>query len=1113
MAKVIFTEFAWLEKKLDHERGLDSFARSKVPVIQYLPPYFKDENMMCPPQNEEAKHKLQYSSFDPLIKEDKKWTPSELRLLKESVKNSVILASVQKFKDRKEILREKIQRAGVETSPEEIKQWKDEIEDLDRKVKHAKEGQVDSAQVDVVDYSTVDWLKISTPSFTSWAALAKKLQTQRTPYQCFERYRSDMYRMTRDWTKEEDDRLIALVKVMTVNGTVQWDKVTFYMPGRHRQQCRTRYQRTLDENVRHGRWSDHEDLLLMSAVARFGAKDWAKVAKAVVGRSDGQCRERWCNVLDKCTLSGDWTPEEDERLILGVQLFGRGQWSKFTDILPRHTPESMMDRYQALLSAKMRKKPGNAGLTDEERQLLDKGIDEISKKYRDNNSTPDMKEIFAKIKLNDKEISNIVCAAKQRRLCESVSRRESPRTFRRPLTKAPVRKIKKTSMLKVDSIYERTEFEPHETELLNNRCAHVASRLRECEYFPPDLTLAPTFSSAAAYRVFESSRVSLTRRASQYFNPSNCNTMGMLLYPEGDVVRTFKTHDRLHIQLHPNILTNENYLKLKASEWHTPNVLSPIQAIRRPVHFHLDLHCFQTQMELMELMMAQQDEIFIEAAVINKARHVEPRPRRGRMTNAERWVAQYRALQKEMDLPVTRKLQPDRSAKNKTSVEAGVEGISDEYVELDAADDMRPATSNSNQAVEVVHQGGSVHTVHDVDEAKLRLQREFVDQVVNEADRMSEIIGKSPKKRKRVKAKKPDLSESTIRVEKPASSVGLNQTDAPADSTSVIVDGVEASEVDAQVGPSRLGGESEATVVTGTGASSEALQASAISNSNQEVVSQPVKKRVSGATMPELAPQENPTPTASQTSSSSDLVASEAESAANPTVSDGDGAKKSAGATGAAAEGLGAEAVHVVGRVGFMNGNGIYPGYGFGYGFLFLDAREVVTEPVKKRGRPRKSEVAPKEKQVPPVDRSRSATASDGGSAHAIHQEASAISSPIGGSAISTVAQDGGSSKAEVVRAPAKRRGRPRKSDVAPKEKMVPSVAPSQSDSLLDAGSGLGMDEHAPMASSTATLSEADEAESPKRKRRRPVKWVSPSPGEQQVDEKPTLGKRGRMEE
>lgn len=77
---------------------------------------------------------------------------------------------------------------------------------------------------------------------------------------------------------------------MTVNGTVQWDKgmrsltgrwgvvrrdeiasasVTFYMPGRHRQQCRTRYQRTLDENVRHGRWSDHEDLVSDFLFGRF----------------------------------------------------------------------------------------------------------------------------------------------------------------------------------------------------------------------------------------------------------------------------------------------------------------------------------------------------------------------------------------------------------------------------------------------------------------------------------------------------------------------------------------------------------------------------------------------------------------------------------------------------------------------------------------------------------------------------------------------------------------------------------------------------------------------------------------------------------------------------
>ncbi|KAK5968843.1 hypothetical protein GCK32_006232 [Trichostrongylus colubriformis] len=153
---------AWLEKKLDHDRGFYQLSRNKVPVIQYLPPYFKDENMMCPPQNEEAKHKLQYTTFDPLTKEDKKWSTSELRLLREAVKNSVIQAGVQKFIDRKDILKAKLNRAGAHSTPEEIEAWRDEIEALDRKIKHSREGAVDSAQVDLVDYSCVDWLKIST---------------------------------------------------------------------------------------------------------------------------------------------------------------------------------------------------------------------------------------------------------------------------------------------------------------------------------------------------------------------------------------------------------------------------------------------------------------------------------------------------------------------------------------------------------------------------------------------------------------------------------------------------------------------------------------------------------------------------------------------------------------------------------------------------------------------------------------------------------------------------------------------------------------------------------------------------------------------------------------
>lgn len=37
--------------------------------------------------------------------------------------------------------------------------------------------------------------------------------------------------------------------------------VTYHMAGRTRQQCRTRFLRTLDKSIKHGRWTDEEDLV------------------------------------------------------------------------------------------------------------------------------------------------------------------------------------------------------------------------------------------------------------------------------------------------------------------------------------------------------------------------------------------------------------------------------------------------------------------------------------------------------------------------------------------------------------------------------------------------------------------------------------------------------------------------------------------------------------------------------------------------------------------------------------------------------------------------------------------------------------------------------------
>ncbi|KAK6029960.1 hypothetical protein OSTOST_03920, partial [Ostertagia ostertagi] len=245
------------------------------------------------------------------------------------------------------------------------------------------------------------------------------------------------------------------------------------------------------------------------------------------------------------------------------------------------------------------------------------------------------------------EISSIITAAKRRNV---LNVHAASLRYPRPAKGGPVKKIKKNIYLQPDSVYERSEFEPHETEeerimvmteslchavrkydhyewcnrytddrirpenvaarfvsnLLNNRCADVAARLRQCEQFPPDLTLPPTFSTAAAYRVFESSRVSLSKRASEHFNPSDVTASDlMVLYPEGDLVRKFTVHDRLNIQLHSDILSDMNYLKLKTqvrAVFLEPTRLA--MAIESPEEEEIRN---KTQMELMQVIMAEQE--------------------------------------------------------------------------------------------------------------------------------------------------------------------------------------------------------------------------------------------------------------------------------------------------------------------------------------------------------------------------------------------------------------------------------------------------------------------------------------------------------------------------
>jgi hypothetical protein len=49
---------------------------------------------------------------------------------------------------------------------------------------------------------------------------------------------------------------------------------------------------------------------------------WHAIAKHVPNRTNKDCRKRWFAKMASDVVKGGWSPEEDERLVQGIKLFG-----------------------------------------------------------------------------------------------------------------------------------------------------------------------------------------------------------------------------------------------------------------------------------------------------------------------------------------------------------------------------------------------------------------------------------------------------------------------------------------------------------------------------------------------------------------------------------------------------------------------------------------------------------------------------------------------------------------------------------------------------------------------------------------------------------------------
>ena len=94
---------------------------------------------------------------------------------------------------------------------------------------------------------------------------------------------------TQQWTKEEDDELVALIEKY---GAKRWSYIASHMRRRRGKQCRDRYLNHLRPGIKTGEWSAEEEQILIEGHKALGTK-WAALAKLLVGRPENAIKNHW----------------------------------------------------------------------------------------------------------------------------------------------------------------------------------------------------------------------------------------------------------------------------------------------------------------------------------------------------------------------------------------------------------------------------------------------------------------------------------------------------------------------------------------------------------------------------------------------------------------------------------------------------------------------------------------------------------------------------------------------------------------------------------------------------------------------------------------------------
>ncbi|KNZ77566.1 Myb-related protein B [Termitomyces sp. J132] len=156
-------------------------------------------------------------------------------------------------------------------------------------------------------------------------------------------------RERRSWTAKEDQLLRdAVAKEDPDNpNPSKWHAIAKHVPNRTNKDCRKRWFAKMASDVVKGGWAPDEDEKLVKGIEKYGTR-WSLVASVVQTRNSDQCAKRWTDTLNPAIDRTTWTAEADEILLQAVSEHGK-VWTKIVKTyFPGRTGLSAKNRYNSI---------------------------------------------------------------------------------------------------------------------------------------------------------------------------------------------------------------------------------------------------------------------------------------------------------------------------------------------------------------------------------------------------------------------------------------------------------------------------------------------------------------------------------------------------------------------------------------------------------------------------------------------------------------------------------------------------------------------------------------------------------------------------------------------